>query len=242
MTIFLYTSTHSWKHALLLSLFTQFSTFAKGHTHSLGTKTKNTPLKWIKRCRHESTLVSGVAWNLAAASLAKQATERKAHACVFQYSHTPWAITGTYVFLSQSPPTLGRGVSNFQNPQPLQLASLCLFWNRLSLFRGDGVHLNKLGSQMLAANIQHMVQSFKRDWLFTTPPESLSSSSASSQTTVSSATYCSLLALIPLSVHLPIQTIVKNRASLPHCPFKNSKQEESSLHKTYQWTTTLQIV
>ena len=63
-----------------------------------------------------------------------------------------------------------------------------LFWNCSPLFKTDGVHPNRLGSRMLAANLQHTVQSSPRDQLFTfhtPPPEppSLSMMSAQSTTT-----------------------------------------------------------
>ncbi|KAK0131111.1 hypothetical protein N1851_034186 [Merluccius polli] len=83
---------------------------------------------------------------------------------------------GKSVFISGPLPTLARGPGRFSRILSLNtwLQSTCrahniglidnfnLFWNRSSLFRTDGVHPNWLGSQMLAANMQHAVQSAPR--------------------------------------------------------------------------------
>uniref|UniRef100_A0A3B5ABG5 SGNH hydrolase-type esterase domain-containing protein n=1 Tax=Stegastes partitus TaxID=144197 RepID=A0A3B5ABG5_9TELE len=84
---------------------------------------------------------------------------------------------GKSVFISGPVPTLGRGVGRFSRILSLNtfLPSACrahnvgfidnfnLFWNRSSFFRPDGVHPNKLGSRILAANLLYTVQSSPRD-------------------------------------------------------------------------------
>ena len=47
--------------------------------------------------------------------------------------------------------------------------NLNLFWDSQS-FQRDGIHPNKLGSHMLLANLQHAVQSYPRNWLYTHTP------------------------------------------------------------------------
>ncbi len=85
--------------------------------------------------------------------------------------------TGKAVFISGPIPTLARGAERFSRLLSLNtwLLSACrdsevgfidnfnLFWNRYSAYRPDGMHPNKLGSTMLAANLQHAVQSATRD-------------------------------------------------------------------------------
>lgn len=80
---------------------------------------------------------------------------------------------GKSVYISGPLPTLARGAGRFSRVLGLNtwLQSACrahhigfidnfnLFWNRSSLFRTDGVHPNWMGSRMLAANMQHAVQS-----------------------------------------------------------------------------------
>lgn len=80
---------------------------------------------------------------------------------------------GKSVFISGPIPTLSRGVGRFSRILSLNtfLHSACrarniafidnfnLFWNRSPFFQGDGVHPNRLGSQMLTANLLHAVQS-----------------------------------------------------------------------------------
>lgn len=84
---------------------------------------------------------------------------------------------GKSVFISGPIPTLGPGFGRVSRILSLHtwLLSACrahsvefidnfnLFWNRQSLFRRDSTHPNIMGSRMLAANIQHAVQSSPRD-------------------------------------------------------------------------------
>ena len=84
---------------------------------------------------------------------------------------------GKSVFISGPIPTLGRGGGRFSRILSLNtfLLSACsahnacfidnfnLFWNRPSFFRPDGVHPNRLGSRMLAANLLHAVQLYPHD-------------------------------------------------------------------------------
>ena len=84
---------------------------------------------------------------------------------------------GKSVFISGPIPTLARGAGRFTRILSLNtwLQSACnaynvgfidnfnLFWNRFSFFRRDGVHPNSRGSHILAANLQHAVQSSTRD-------------------------------------------------------------------------------
>ena len=79
---------------------------------------------------------------------------------------------GKDVWLSGPLPTLGRGDGRFSRILGLNtwLQSNCrihnigfidnfnLFWNRPSLFFTDGLHPNNPGSKILAANIQHAIQ------------------------------------------------------------------------------------
>lgn len=79
---------------------------------------------------------------------------------------------GKEVFISGPIPTLGRGAARFSRILYLStwLQSACrahdtgfidnfnLFWNRSSFFKADGLHPNRLGSRMLAANFQYAVQ------------------------------------------------------------------------------------
>ena len=74
-------------------------------------------------------------------------------------------------FISGPLPTVSRGAEPFSRLLSLNtwLQSTCcahnfrfidnlnLFWNLTSFHRNDGVHPNKLGSSMLACNIQHEV-------------------------------------------------------------------------------------
>lgn len=76
------------------------------------------------------------------------------------------------MFVSGLIPTLARGVERFSRLLSFHtwLLSACrdydlgfidnfnLFWNRYSFYKQDGIHPNKLGSRMLAANFQHAVQ------------------------------------------------------------------------------------
>lgn len=84
--------------------------------------------------------------------------------------------TGLEVFLSGPIPTLARGVERFSRLLSIHtwLLSACrdydlgfidnfnLLWNRYSFYKQDGIHLNALGSRMLAANFQHAVQTATR--------------------------------------------------------------------------------
>ena len=74
---------------------------------------------------------------------------------------------GKSVFISGPIPTLDHGAGRFSRILSLHTWLKCacrvhnigfidnynLFWNRFSLFRTDGVHPNRLGSRMLAANL-----------------------------------------------------------------------------------------
>lgn len=78
---------------------------------------------------------------------------------------------GKSVFISGPTPTVARGVEGFSRILSLHtwLQSTCstrnihfidnfnLFWNRSPLFKNDGLHLNRHGSRMLAANLQHAI-------------------------------------------------------------------------------------
>lgn len=80
---------------------------------------------------------------------------------------------GKSVFISGPIPTVGRGAGRFSRLLGLHdwLQSACrahrvcyvdnfnIFWQRMSLFKTDGLHPNKRGSEMLAAHIQHVVRS-----------------------------------------------------------------------------------
>ena len=84
---------------------------------------------------------------------------------------------GVTIFISGPIATLSRGSGRFSRLLSLHtwLQSACtahnigfidnfnLFWNRSPLFKTDGVHPNRLGSRMLAANLQHAVQSSPHD-------------------------------------------------------------------------------
>lgn len=79
---------------------------------------------------------------------------------------------GLSVFISGPLPTLGLGAERFSRLLQLHswLQSAChthgfyfidnfnLFWNRPSFYHYDGLHPSKLGSRILASNIQHVVQ------------------------------------------------------------------------------------
>ena len=101
------------------------------------------------------------------------------------------------VWLSGPLPTLGRGDERFYRILSLNtwLQSTCrihnigfidnfnLFWSRPSLFRPDGLHLNNSGSTVLAANIQHAIQTAApRNWQLTCPTPHLEPSSSSPPT------------------------------------------------------------
>uniref|UniRef100_A0A8C5BGS9 SGNH hydrolase-type esterase domain-containing protein n=1 Tax=Gadus morhua TaxID=8049 RepID=A0A8C5BGS9_GADMO len=80
---------------------------------------------------------------------------------------------GKSVFISGPLPTMSQRPERFSRLLNLNiwLQSTCkihnftfidnfnLFWNRTSLYSTDGIHPNTLGSSVLAANIQHAVQS-----------------------------------------------------------------------------------
>ncbi|KAL7388385.1 hypothetical protein ABVT39_012846 [Epinephelus coioides] len=80
--------------------------------------------------------------------------------------------TGKSVFISGPLPIHTLGAGHFSRLLYLNtwLQSTCrafnfgfidnfnLFWNRPSSYKADGVHPNRLGSQMLTANIRHTVQ------------------------------------------------------------------------------------
>ena len=84
---------------------------------------------------------------------------------------------GKTALISGPIPSLGRGSERFSRVLSLHtwLQSACrahnvgfidnfnLFWERASYFKSDGIHPNKKGSLMLAANLQHAVQSYSRD-------------------------------------------------------------------------------
>lgn len=79
--------------------------------------------------------------------------------------------TGKIIFISGPIPKLSRAVGRFSRILSLHtwLQSICrthnlgfihnfdLFWNRSSFFSRDGVHPNRLGSRMLAVNMQYIV-------------------------------------------------------------------------------------
>ncbi|KAL7384544.1 hypothetical protein ABVT39_004411 [Epinephelus coioides] len=79
---------------------------------------------------------------------------------------------GKSVFISGPLPTLSCGAKRFSRLLSLNswVQTACstygftfidnfnLFWNWSSFYRADGLHLSRLGSRMLAANIQHAVQ------------------------------------------------------------------------------------
>ena len=83
---------------------------------------------------------------------------------------------GKSVFISGPLPTISHGTEHFSRLLSLNtwLQSTCcthnlgfidnfnLFWNRPSVYRSDGVHPNRLGSSILAANLQHAVQTAPR--------------------------------------------------------------------------------
>ncbi|KAL7382253.1 hypothetical protein ABVT39_019537 [Epinephelus coioides] len=85
--------------------------------------------------------------------------------------------TGKSVFISGPLPVHTLGAGRFSRLLYLNtwLQSTCkalnfgfidnfnLFWNRPSFYKPDGVHPNRLGSQMLTANIRHAVQYAPRD-------------------------------------------------------------------------------
>ena len=76
------------------------------------------------------------------------------------------------VFISGPTPTCGRGIGSFSRLLSLNtwLSSACgshqvgfvnnfdVFWERRHLFGSDGLHLNRAGARMLAANLEHGVQ------------------------------------------------------------------------------------
>ena len=80
--------------------------------------------------------------------------------------------SGKSVYISGPIPSLGRGSERFSRVLSLHtwLQSACrthnvgyidnfnLFWDRASYFKSDGIHPNKQGNLMLAANLQHAVQ------------------------------------------------------------------------------------
>lgn len=84
--------------------------------------------------------------------------------------------SGKSVFISGPIPTVARGADSFSRILSLNtwLQSTCsthninfidnfnLFWNRSLLFKADGLHPNRNGSRMLAANLQHAVQTATR--------------------------------------------------------------------------------
>ena len=77
------------------------------------------------------------------------------------------------IYISGPIPSLGCGVGHFSRLLSLDtwIQSTCtalkfgfidnfnLFWDRSDFFRPDGMHQNWRGNQMLAANLQHTVQS-----------------------------------------------------------------------------------
>lgn len=102
-------------------------------------------------------------------------------------------IYGKTAFISAPIPTLGRGVGRFSR----KIKSMCathnivfilnidLFWQRSCVNRRDNLHLNMLGSRMLAANLQHAVLSSTCDgWLSKSPDVS----SSAMPTTMTAAT------------------------------------------------------
>lgn len=80
--------------------------------------------------------------------------------------------SGKSVFISGPLPIHTHGVVRFSRLHYLNtwLQSTCrafnftfidnfnLFWNRPSVYKGDGVHPNRLGTQMLSANLHHAVR------------------------------------------------------------------------------------
>lgn len=91
--------------------------------------------------------------------------------------------SGKSVFVPGQIPTLGHGAERFNQILGLHtfdnLLINNLFWDHASLFRNDGIHPNKRGSQMLSANIQHTIQSFTHAWLFTWHTPTLNTSCSS---------------------------------------------------------------
>uniref|UniRef100_A0A0F8AZE7 SGNH hydrolase-type esterase domain-containing protein n=1 Tax=Larimichthys crocea TaxID=215358 RepID=A0A0F8AZE7_LARCR len=84
---------------------------------------------------------------------------------------------GKSVFISGPIPTVRRGAGRFSRLLSLHtwlqstsriynfgfIDNFNLFWDRDSLFKLDGIHPNKRGSQMLCANLQHAVHTFPCD-------------------------------------------------------------------------------
>lgn len=83
----------------------------------------------------------------------------------------PWIINGLSVFVSGPLPALYRGDERFSRTRNLNtwLNFICrshhihfidnfnLFWNRPSLFRLDGLHLNRFGSRILTDNFLYTI-------------------------------------------------------------------------------------
>uniref|UniRef100_A0A3P9LCT0 SGNH hydrolase-type esterase domain-containing protein n=1 Tax=Oryzias latipes TaxID=8090 RepID=A0A3P9LCT0_ORYLA len=98
------------------------------------------------------------------------------------------------VFISGPLPSLSRGQGRFSRLLSLStwlqsVASLNrfvfidnfnLFWNRTSFYKTDGIHLSPLGSNILAANIRHSVQTSPAPIM----PTPVQTSSSSVQTSV----------------------------------------------------------
>ncbi len=84
---------------------------------------------------------------------------------------------GKTVFISGPTPIVARGAERFSRILSLHtwLQSTCstrnikfidnfnIFWNRSPLFKADGLHLNRHGSSMLAANLQYTIHNATRE-------------------------------------------------------------------------------
>lgn len=96
--------------------------------------------------------------------------------CDFMHLFKILKLSGKEVFISGPLPTVGRGGSRFSRLLQLHtwLQSQCcclqfgfidsvnLFWECYPLFKHDGLHPNRAGSRMLAANMSYSILSNSR--------------------------------------------------------------------------------